>query len=128
LPALASVSGVGLLDRERPWGTIGYYTHLWSEHKQQDGSISTQITANVLIKNLTDKSLGLSSVRLLRPAIDAPLIMGWPLIKERGSPYSSTTMGTGNFLTFFNKIGILRKKYAFRDLPPIESIKKRDSF
>ena len=71
------------------------HTHVWSESKQQDGSINTQITANVLVRNRTDKPLGLSSVRLINPTIDGPVIYGCPLIKERESSYSSSTMCTG---------------------------------
>lgn len=71
------------------------HTHIWHEPKQRDGSINTQIIADVLVKNLTDNPLGLSSVRLIKPRIEGPLLHGWALIKERNSPYSSTTMGTG---------------------------------
>lgn len=71
------------------------HTHLWHEAQQQDRSINTQITADVLVKNRTKKDLGLASVRLIEPAINAPLILGWALIKDRTSRYASTTMSTG---------------------------------
>jgi hypothetical protein len=72
------------------------HTHLWQETKQQDGSVYTLIAANVLVKNLTDKSLGIASAILKSPAIEAAILDGRALIKEQGSSYSSTTMGSGS--------------------------------
>ena len=71
------------------------HTHFWHEAKQTNGMTYTQISANVLVKNLTDKPLGLASVRLVRPGIDAAVLDGRALIKEKDSPFSSTTMASG---------------------------------
>lgn len=71
------------------------HTHFWHEAKQSNGEIFTQISANVLVKNLSDRPLGLSSVKLVRPGIAGAVLDGRALIKEKDSPYSSTTMVSG---------------------------------
>ena len=68
------------------------HTHFWQEAKQLNGSIYTQINADVFIKNKTDKPLGLSFVKLKNPGIKAPVVHSWALIKDKSSPNSATTV------------------------------------
>ena len=68
------------------------HTHLWQETKQQNGEFHTLITADVFIKNNTDKPLGLSFVKLKKPIIKAPILHNWALIKDKKSVYSATTV------------------------------------
>lgn len=42
----------------------------WSTHRQRDDSMTTQITAQFMVKNLTDAPLGLVEPRLIRPKIN----------------------------------------------------------
>ena len=71
------------------------HTHFWHEPKQPDGSIYTQIAGNILVKNMTVKPLGLASVKLKEPVVNAPVLDSRALINEKESVYSSTTMVGG---------------------------------
>jgi hypothetical protein len=46
----------------------------WSTHKQRDDSMTTQINAWFLVKNLTDAPLGLVALRLIKPKIHGEVL------------------------------------------------------
>ena len=64
------------------------HTHLWHKAKQSNGSINTQIIATLLVKNITNHPLGLSSARLIKPATKSNLIHSSLLIKSINTKYS----------------------------------------
>ncbi len=71
------------------------HTHLWHKAKQSNGSINTQIIATLLLRNITNCPLGLSSARLIKPATKYNLIHNSLLIKSINTKYSGTTITSG---------------------------------
>jgi len=55
----------------------------WSSTKQADGSIVTQISAHLSIKNQITTPLGLTSARVISPKIRGEILMGMVTVREQ---------------------------------------------
>lgn len=55
----------------------------WSTHRQADRSMTTQISAHVLIKNMTAAPLGLIGVKLVKPRIRGEVVAAHITVREQ---------------------------------------------
>lgn len=59
----------------------------WSCSKQPDGSMSTQISAHLSVKNQSDAPLGLTTVRVISPKIRGDVLAEFVTVREPQGPY-----------------------------------------
>lgn len=78
------------------------HSHLWSQNKQHDGSVITQVAAQIQVKNRTDKYLGLSTVRLVNPKIKGEVSNNQIYLKSPISGMSETLHGSGAEIPPYN--------------------------
>jgi hypothetical protein len=68
----------------------GIHNH-WGTAKQTDDSVTTQISARFLVKNLTDAPLGLVMPRLIKPKINGQVIRAFIAVRPAGDSNYGTT-------------------------------------
>jgi hypothetical protein len=70
----------------------------WGSTRQQDGTITTQITVSLMAKNLSDRMLHLLTARLIKPKIAGEILTNILLIEDRQTREYGSVQMTGRHI------------------------------